>query len=106
MAAETSAEPASIRIGAYALAVGSGSGSFAQYAPDPEQTNADALADALGAAREGEAAELRLMRSLNGLLALALRWLDLIRSLRSLLRSADAAGHAAGMAFAHQALGS
>src|SRR5436190_4318951 len=46
------------------------------------------------------------MRSLNGLLALTLRWLDLIRSLRSLLRSADAAGHVAGKAFAHHELGS
>jgi chitodextrinase len=50
--------------------------------------------------------ELRLMRSLNGLLALSLRWLDLIRSLRSLLRSAEAAHHAAGQAFAHHELGS
>src|SRR5206468_10781769 len=50
--------------------------------------------------------ELKLMRSLNGLLALTLRWLDLIRSLRSLLRSAKAAGHAAGQAFAHHELGS
>jgi tetratricopeptide (TPR) repeat protein len=49
--------------------------------------------------------ELRLMRSLNGLLALALRWLDLIRSLRSLLRSAETAGDAAGQAFAHHELG-
>lgn len=49
--------------------------------------------------------ELRLMRSLNGLLALALRWLDLIRSLRSLLRSAQVAGHTAGQAFAHHELG-
>jgi chitodextrinase len=50
--------------------------------------------------------ELKLMRSLNGLLALTLRWLDLIRSLRSLLRSAEAAGHTAGKAFAHHELGS
>ncbi|TML33705.1 MAG: tetratricopeptide repeat protein [Actinobacteria bacterium] len=50
--------------------------------------------------------ELKLMRSLNGLLALTLRWLDLIRSLRSLLSSAEAAGHAAGQAFAHHELGS
>src|SRR5439155_519890 len=50
--------------------------------------------------------ELKLMRSLNGLLALTLRWLDLIRSLRSLLSSAEAAGHAAGEAFAHHELGS
>jgi len=50
--------------------------------------------------------ELKLMRSLNGLLALTLRWLELIRSLRSLLRSATAAGHQAGQAFAHHELGS
>ena len=50
--------------------------------------------------------ELRLMRSLNGLLALSLRWLDLIRSLWSLLRSAEAAGHAPAQAFAHHELGS
>src|SRR6185312_10768669 len=177
MAAERPAEPASIPIGAYLLACGSGSGSFAQYAADHEQTNADALEDALEAVpedRQGEEEadhrpqavaaieelqetadevtgkieqadrllqaassgrlldlsnvtgevdslldlfarldragrfeeELRLMRSLNGLLALTLRWLDLIRSLRSLLGSADAAGHVAGKAFAHHELGS
>jgi chitodextrinase len=177
MAAERSAEPASIQIGAYSLACGSGSGSFAQYAVDREQTNADALEDALKAVpenRQGEEEpdhrlkavaaieefqetadevtgkieqadrllqaassgrlldlsnvtgevdslldlfarldragrfeeELRLMRSLNGLLALTLRWLDLIRSLRALLGSADAAGHVAGKAFAHHELGS
>jgi len=50
--------------------------------------------------------ELKLMRSLNGLLALSLRWLELVRSLRSLLRSADAGGHTAGKAFAHHELGS
>ena len=50
--------------------------------------------------------ELKLMRSLNGLLALSLRWLELIRSLRSLLSSAQAAGHKAGQAFAHHELGS
>ena len=49
--------------------------------------------------------ELRLMRSLNGLLALGLRWLDLIRSLRSLVKSAETAGHLAGQAFAHHELG-
>ena len=46
------------------------------------------------------------MRSLNGLLALSLRWLELVRSLRSLLSSAEAAGHKAGQAFAHHELGS
>jgi chitodextrinase len=50
--------------------------------------------------------QLKLMRSLNGLLALSLRWLDLIRSLLALLRSAKAAGHQAGQAFAHHELGS
>jgi hypothetical protein len=50
--------------------------------------------------------ELALMRSLNGLLALSLRWLELVRSLRSLLRSAEAAGHKAGQALAHHELGS
>lgn len=49
--------------------------------------------------------ELRLMRSLNGLLALTLRWLELIRSLRDLLESGEKAGHAAGQAFAHHELG-
>jgi chitodextrinase len=50
--------------------------------------------------------ELKLMRSLNGLLALCLRWWDLIRSLRALLRSATAAEHAPAQAFAHHELGS
>ena len=50
--------------------------------------------------------ELKLMRSLNGLLALTLRWLDLIRSLLALLSSARASGHKAGQAFAHHELGS
>jgi chitodextrinase len=50
--------------------------------------------------------ELRLMRSLNGLLALSLRWLDLIRSLWRLLRSAEGAGHEPAQAFAHHELGS
>jgi hypothetical protein len=49
--------------------------------------------------------ELRLMRSLNGLLALALRWLDLIRSLRTLLESGEKARDVAGQAFAHHELG-
>jgi uncharacterized protein DUF5979 len=50
--------------------------------------------------------ELALMRSLNGLLALSLRWLELVRSLRSLLASAEAVGHKAGQAWAHHELGS
>jgi Domain of unknown function (DUF5979) len=50
--------------------------------------------------------ELRLMRSLNGLLALSLRWLELIRSLWRLLRSAEAAGDKQAQAFAQHELGS
>ena len=50
--------------------------------------------------------QLKLMRSLNGLLALCLRWWDLIRSLRRLLRSATAAKHVPAQAFAHHELGS
>ena len=50
--------------------------------------------------------ELALMRSLNGLLALSLRWLELVRSLRSLLASAEALGHKAAQAWAHHELGS
>ena len=50
--------------------------------------------------------ELALIRSLNGLLVLSLRWLDLVRSLLSLLQSARAAGHEVGQAWAHHELGS
>jgi hypothetical protein len=50
--------------------------------------------------------ELALMRSLNGLLALSLRWLELVGSLRSLLASAEVLGHKAGQAWAHHELGS
>jgi chitodextrinase len=49
--------------------------------------------------------ELELMRSLNGLVVLALRWLELLRSLRSMLESAQTAGHQAARAFAHHELG-
>ena len=49
--------------------------------------------------------ELKLMRSLNGLVVLALRWLELLRSLRSMLESAETAGHQAAQAFAHHELG-
>lgn len=77
---------------------------------DPGNVNSeiDALLDLFGRLdRAGRFEEqLKLMRSLNGLLALTLRWLDLIRSLRSLLRSATAAGHEAGQALAHHELGS
>ena len=69
---------------------------------DPGNVNSeiDALLDLFGRLdRAGRFEEqLKLMRSLNGLLALTLRWLDLIRSLRSLLRSAEATGHQAGPA--------
>jgi hypothetical protein len=50
--------------------------------------------------------ELRLMRSLNRLLVLGLRWYDLVRSLRRLLHSAEAAGHRAAQAWTHHELGS
>ena len=50
--------------------------------------------------------ELALARSLNGLLVLTLRWLELVRSLRALLGSAQAAGHRTGQAWAHHELGS
>lgn len=80
---------------------------------DPGNVNSeiDALLDLFGRLdRAGRFEEqLKLMRSLNGLLALTLRWLDLIRSLRSLLRSAEATSHQAGpagQAFAHHELGS
>lgn len=158
----------SVRIGAYSLEVAKLGGSFAQFEPEPESENAQALEAALEEAagkppapvaaleqfeatadevtgrieqadkllrtaaagelleldnvtgevdllldlfarldREGRfEEELKLIRSLNGLLALTLRWLDLIRSLRSLLRSAKTAGHAAGQAYAHHELGS
>jgi chitodextrinase len=158
----------SVQIGAYSLEVATVGGSFAQFEPEPESENAEALEAALEdeagkppaavaaleqfeesadevtgrieqadkllrTAAAGELLdldnvtaevdalldlfgrldragrfeeELKLMRSLNGLLALTLRWLDLVRSLRSLLRSAEGAKHAAGQAFAHHELGS
>jgi hypothetical protein len=68
----------------------------------------DALLDLLGrldkSGRFEE--ELALIRSLNGLLVLALRWYDLVRSLRTVLESAQVAGHPAGQAWAHHELGS
>jgi tetratricopeptide (TPR) repeat protein len=68
----------------------------------------DSLLELLGRLdREGRfAEELRLMRSLNGLLVLALRWYDLVRSLRRLLSAAEAAGDKAAEAWAHHELGS
>ena len=68
----------------------------------------NSLLDLLGRLdKEGRFEEqLKLMRSLNGLLVLALRWLELLRSLRSLLQSAEAVGHKAGQAWAHHELGS
>ncbi len=162
------APAASVRIGGYSLEVGTQNGSFAQFEPEQETTNAPLLKAALAEAPEerqtavaaveefqesaaavtnriqqaddllsaaasgqlgdlgnvtGEVStlldllgrldragrfeeELRLMRSLNGLLVLAKRWYDLVRSLRSLLESARAAGHIAGQAWAHHELGS
>lgn len=157
-----------VRVGAYSLEVATLGGSFAQFEPEPESQNAQALEAALeeeagkppaaivafeqleetaedvtGRVEQADKLlrtaaagdllqlgnvtgevdalldlfsrldragrfeeELKLMRSLNGVLALTLRWLDLIRSLRSLLRSAKAANHAAGQAYAHHELGS
>jgi tetratricopeptide (TPR) repeat protein len=50
--------------------------------------------------------QLRLARSLAGLLMVAGRWLQLIRALRSTLRAARSAGSEAGQAWAHRELGS
>ena len=50
--------------------------------------------------------ELRVARVLNALLMLALRWLDLVRSLRALLRSASASDDPSGQAWALHQLGS
>jgi len=49
--------------------------------------------------------ELRLMRVLRGLLVLALRWIELVRSLRRLLASARKAGHLEGQGWALHELG-
>jgi Tetratricopeptide repeat/Divergent InlB B-repeat domain len=49
--------------------------------------------------------QLRLARALHGLLAVSLRWLELIRSLRGALRSARAVGDQNGQAWALHELG-
>jgi len=49
--------------------------------------------------------ELRLAKALHGLLVLALRWLELVRSLRMVLRAARRAGDEAGQAWALNELG-
>ncbi len=49
--------------------------------------------------------ELRLARALHGLLVLAFRWYELIRSLRMVLGAARTAGHEAGQAWALNELG-
>jgi hypothetical protein len=50
--------------------------------------------------------ELRVARVLNALLILALRWIDLVRTLRTLLRSARVAGNQSAQAWALHELGS
>ena len=49
--------------------------------------------------------ELRLLRALHGLLALSLRWLDLVRALRRGLAASDAAGDRAAEAWVNHELG-
>ena len=49
--------------------------------------------------------ELRLARALHGLLVLAFRWLELVRSLRMVLGAARTAGHEGGQAWALNELG-
>ena len=50
--------------------------------------------------------QLEVMRTLNRLAVLSLRWLELVRALRSLLGSAQAARQLPGQAWAHHELGS
>jgi len=159
---------AAVRVGGYALEVGTDSASFARFESEAENENAQALGAALAeepdgkptfvgeveefnqsaeavtgrvekanalfrAAAEGRLLErdmlmgeidgllglldrldrdgrfeeqLRLARALHGLLAVSFRWLDLIRSLRSVLASAQIAGDEAGQAWALHELGS
>jgi tetratricopeptide (TPR) repeat protein len=158
---------ASVRVGSYALEVGTRSGSFAQFDAANEKENARALAEALAAepsrpsrpvaaaeafnasaagvtkrveqaddlfraAAEGRLQdlesvsgeidvllavlkrldgagrfeeELRLLRALHGLLALTLRWLDLIRGLRRGLAASEAVGDRAAEAWIRHELG-
>ena len=154
----------SVRVGAYAIEVGTPSGSFAQFEAANEKANARALAAALAAepsrpvpaaeafnesaaaiakrveqadglfraAAEGRLheldsvsgeidvllavlkrldgagrfeEELRLLRALHGLLAVSLRWLDLIRALRRGLAASETAGDQAAEAWVRHELG-
>lgn len=157
----------SVRVGAYALEVGTPSGSFAQFEAASETENARALAAAIAAEPTGpsrpvaaaeafnESAavvtkrveqaddlfraaaagrlddthsvsaeidvllavlkhldragrfdeELRLLRALHGLLAVSLRWLDLIRALRRGLAASEVAGDRAAEAWVRHELG-
>jgi Bacterial Ig-like domain len=158
---------APVRVGGYALEVGTSAESFARFEPEPDAENAQALGAALAhepdehalveaveglqedaaavtnrveranslfrAAAEGHLLdpasltgeidallgllgrldragrfdeELRLARALSGLLAISLRWLELVRVLRAMLRSAQAAGSLPGQAWALHELGS
>ncbi|MGH3113997.1 MAG: Ig-like domain-containing protein, partial [Gaiellaceae bacterium] len=155
---------ASVRVGAYALEVGTPAGSFAQFEAANEQENARALAAALAAepsrpvaeaeafhesaaavtkrveqtddlfraAAEGRLddldsvsgeidlllavlkrldgagrfeEELRLLRALHGLLAVSLRWLDLIRALRRGLAASEATADRSAEAWIRHELG-
>ena len=158
----------SVRVGGYALEVGTETGSFAQFEREREKEHARELGDALvekpdepltlvdavvevedtadavtdrvehanklfRAGAEGGLLErdlltgeigallgllqrldkagrfdeeLRLARALHGLLVLAFRWYELIRSLRMVLGAARAAHHEAGQAWALNELGS
>ena len=157
----------SVRVGGYALEIETQADSFAQFEPEREHENAQALATALveepeegltpveavealedgadavtdriehanrlfRATAEGRLLErdlltgevgallgllqrldragrfdeeLRLARAVHGLLVLAFRWLDLIRSLRMVLAGARKAGDEAGQAWALHELG-
>ena len=155
---------ASVRVGAYALEVGTPAGSFAQFEAANERENARALAAALAAepsrpvaaaeafnesaaavtkrVEQGDALfraaaegrlddlhsvsgeidvllavlkrldragrfeeELRLLRALHGLLAVSLRWLDLIRALRRGLAASEVTGDRAAEAWVRHELG-
>lgn len=165
--AATATATASVRVGAYALEVGTPAGSFAEFDAASETENAQALATALAAepsapgrpvaaaealnesaaavtkrveqaedlfraAAEGRLydlesvsaeidvllavlkrldgagrfeEQLRLLRALHGLLAVSLRWLDLIRALRRGLDASQAAGDRASEAWLQHELG-
>jgi hypothetical protein len=56
--------------------------------------------------REGRWEEaIRVARAINGLLALAMRWADLVRSLRVALQAAERLGNSSGIAWAQHELG-